>query len=444
MKGEVGVKFKSILLAGALAAAGTMAHAQNLDIVCEKQQTFKVGEEIPFTVTAWKGKDEMYKAGTVVFSFKDSGGKKLREDLALDLAKGNPANFTVKLDHPGFILISASPCSSPDGKKVKWKTKPVAPLGGAAVEPEKIVPGTECPKDFDSFWQAGLKEFQNAAVEVTPAPDIKRKNYKVSRITVKFPDGSGLVSGYLSIPEKPGKYPALAGVPGAGCVNTYMFTPVPHWPSPVPAIELWMNVHNFPVPADRKQQKEAYKKYIQSLGCGYWLSKAEKRETYFFRNVWLAVSRAVDYVAGLPEYDGKHFAAAGNSQGGGTALVLGGMNKNITCVAASVPALCDHGGWKLGRQAGWPQLHIAKKGKADAAAPYFDAAYFAARIKVPTLVSVGFIDVTCSPASVYAAFNSIPAGVPKQIFHMYRDGHSTGSPRFRPVVNKFLKEQLTK
>ena len=88
------MKFKSILLVVVLAAAVAMAHAQNLDIVCEKQQAFKAGEEIPFTLTAWKGKDEMYKDGTVILSFKDCGGKQLREDLTVDLAKGNPAKFT--------------------------------------------------------------------------------------------------------------------------------------------------------------------------------------------------------------------------------------------------------------------------------------------------------------------------------------------------------------
>ena len=436
------MRMKAILFGGLLTAAALL-QAQNLNITADKEQTWKVGEEIPFTVSAGEKEGELYKDGSFVLSFLDSGGKKFRDDLTVDLSKGNPAKFTVKLDHPGFVLVTASPYRKADGKTVKWKTLPFAPLGGAGVEPEKIRPGLDCPADFDAFWQAGLKEFQNAGVEVVPAPDVQKKGYKVSRVTVKFPDGSGIVFGYLSIPEKPGKYPALAGVPGAGCVNTYAFSPNPHWRSPIPSIELWLNVHNFPVPVERKAQKEAYTNYIKSLGCGYWLSNAEKREKYFYRNVWLAVSRAVDYVAALPEYDGKHFASAGNSQGGGTALVIAGLNKNITCVVASVPALCDHGGWKLGRQAGWPQLHNRLKGKADATVPYFDAAFFAARIKVPTLISVGYVDTTCSPSSVYAAYNLIPADVPKKIFPMYRYGHR-GTREFYKEVSKFLRKEMSK
>ena len=439
MKGTDIVKLK-IFLAASMIAAASRLPAQEIDIVTDEPSVFVTGEEFQFTATAWEKVDEKFKEGKVVFKIQDSGGKKLCEDRTADLSKENPVKIKVKLDHPGFVLVSASPCTMPDGKVVKWKGNPFAPRGGAAVDPEKIRPGSECPKDFDEFWLEGIKSFQKAKIEVTDAPDILRKGYKVSRVKVFFPDGTGAVTGFLSVPSKPGKYPALAGVPGAGPGSA---VPIPKWKSPVPAIELWLNVHNFDTAPTQVEQKKRYKAYRESLGGDYWLSGAESRDKYFYRNVWLAVNRAVDHVASLPEFDGKHFAMAGNSQGGGTALVIGSLNKNITCIVASVPALSDHGGWKLGRQAGWPQLHKKLNGKADETAPYFDAANFASRIRVPTLVSVGFIDTTCSPSSVYAAYNSIPDGVHKQICHMVRYGHS-GAPTFRAAVNKFLSEQLSR
>lgn len=433
------MKIKGILSAAMMAAALWLP-AQELDIVTKEPWVFKTGEEIQFTATAWEKEGEMFKEGTVVFKILDSGGKKLCADLTADLSKENPVKLTVKLDHPGFVLVSASSCKMPDGSEIKWKGTKFAPKGGAAVDPEKIRPGSECPKDFDEFWLEGIKSFQEAKIEVTEAPEILRKGYKVSRVKVFFPDGTGAVTGFLSVPSKPGKYPALAGVPGAGPGKA---DPVPFWKSPVPAIELWLNVHNFDTAPTQAEQKERYKAYRESLGGDYWYKGAESRDKYFYRNVWLAVNRAVDHVASLPEFDGKHFAMAGNSQGGGTALAIGSLNKNITCIVASVPALSDHGGWKLGRQAGWPQLHRKFKGKADETAPYFDTANFAARIRVPTLISVGFIDTTCSPSSVYAAYNSIPDGIQKQIYHMVRQGHR-GTPAFHPLVAKFLEEQFSR
>ena len=110
----------------------------------------------------------------------------------------------------------------------------------------------------------------------------------------------------------------------------------------------------------------------------------------------------------LKEFDGKNFASAGSSQGGGTALAIGYLNKNITCVAANVPALCDHHARQAGRFAGWPQLLDHAKGKAFGEhAPYFDAANFAAYVKVPAVVSVGFFDTMCTPSSVYSAYNML-------------------------------------
>jgi cephalosporin-C deacetylase-like acetyl esterase len=62
--------------------------------------------------------------------------------------------------------------------------------------------------------------------------------------------------------------------------------------------------------------------------------------------------------------------------------------------------------------------------KASQAVRYVDAMNFASRIACPTYVSVGFIDKTCPPTSVYAAFNNIPAGVEKHIVNRPEMGHA--------------------
>ena len=45
------MRMKAFFFSGLLTAAAALLQAQNLDIVSEKQQTWKVGEEIPFTVS---------------------------------------------------------------------------------------------------------------------------------------------------------------------------------------------------------------------------------------------------------------------------------------------------------------------------------------------------------------------------------------------------------
>jgi len=415
--------------------------AVSLDIETVEKRDFKAGEEIVFTVCAKDDAGKKLVSGSFDLEIKDSG-RVLIETRKINLAeKGNPFSFTTRLDRPGFVFVSSPGYVDSDGKKEKWAMKPFYPYGGAAVEPEKIIAGTERPEDFDRFWQEGIKAFESAEVTVEALENIKRDGYKVSRVTVKFPDGSEAITGFLSIPEKPGKYPALAAVPGAGPGSV---SPQPYWSSPVPAIELWMNVHLFPTADNAAEQSRRYRKYNESFpGKAYYLHNAGNRDEYIYRKVWLALNRAMDFVAELPEFDGRHFAITGNSQGGGTALAVGSLNKNVTCIVASVAALCDHGGWKMNRMPGWPMLYFnCKKVDVEKSYPYFDGVNFAVNIHVPVLMSAGFVDTTCFPSSVFAAYNKIPSKN-KRLYRMYRYGHRT-APEFPAEVREFLAKELTR
>ena len=431
---------KKVFVTLGLSAVTTLLSAIELDIVTTEAKHYKVGETVTFLATAWENDTEKLSQGTVTLTFSNSGGKQIREDLTLDFSRENPVRFTAKLNQPGFILVKSGACQMPDGKKVAWSRKKYYPNGGAAVEPEKIRAGEKTPADFNQFWQEGIKEFEKAEIILTPVNNKALPDHKNYKVLVKFPDGSGAVDGFLSIPSAPGKYPASASIPGAGPGIVTSYYPFGRY---TPSILLWMNVHPFRTAATSKEQRKLYNQYNASLPTRtYIYHNALDRKKYVFRNAWLAMNRMIDYVAALPEFDGKHFVAIGSSQGGGSALAVGSMNKNISCIVASVPALCDHGGWKADRQAGWPQLHKKFRGKADAAAAYFDGANFAKNIKVPTLVLVGNIDTTCSPSSVLAAYNNI-ASKEKKIVYFPRFGHVLAKEMLIPV-NKFLDEQFAK
>jgi cephalosporin-C deacetylase len=92
----------------------------------------------------------------------------------------------------------------------------------------------------------------------------------------------------------------------------------------------------------------------------------------------------------------------------------------VTFFAAGVPAMCDHTGAVAGRVTGWPKLvPNGADGKPEAkvleAARYYDAVNFATRAKAAGIVTVGFIDPTCPPTSVYAAYNAFKGK--KEIFN---------------------------
>src|SRR5690606_29812949 len=99
--------------------------------------------------------------------------------------------------------------------------------------------------------------------------------------------------------------------------------------------------------------------YYQELEDGplqrYWEQGAKDRDTYYFRFMYLRMLRSIEYLTRQPEWDGERILVIGESQGGGQALAAAGLDKRVSAVVATVPALCDFGGPLAGRKGGWPQ-----------------------------------------------------------------------------------------
>ena len=243
--------------------------------------------------------------------------------------------------------------------------------------------------------------------------------------------------GFLSVPTGEGPFPAIVTVPGAGKGYNH-----PRWVTSWGnrgVIGLLMNVHSYDPFVSSEELSEKYKESNKPFM--YYLQGDPESDEYFFKKSILGIDRAIEFVAGLPEFNKKQFVVYGSSQGGGHALILASLNKNITAAIANVPALCDHGGYLVGRTPGWPRIVLSYKKDATwlKMSGYFDAVNFARSITVPTVVGVGFIDNSCSPCSVYAAFNVINA--PKKIINDPTMGHDF-SPKFREFVGQWDKSQL--
>jgi cephalosporin-C deacetylase-like acetyl esterase len=189
--------------------------------------------------------------------------------------------------------------------------------------------------------------------------------------------------------------------------------------------------------------KAEYRKMSRGRLKAYYQQGAPDREKYYFRRAILGIDRAITWLASRPDYDGKHMLYYGSSQGGGFGLILAGLNPHITAMAANVPALCDHTGALANRSPGWPRLvgrcpPDQKKAYLKMSG-YFDAVNFARKIRCPVLLSVGLIDSTCSPSSVYAAYNEIRSQ--KRIFAGPLTGHGT-PPDFGKYLAKWKPGQL--
>ncbi|EIQ00428.1 acetyl esterase (deacetylase) [Opitutaceae bacterium TAV1] len=358
----------------------------------------------------------------VTWTVSKDGVAPVRTGIAT-ITKGE-ARVTTALDEPGFLQCRVeSPDSSGKGKNV-------TALAGAGISPRLIKPSLPAPADFDPFWDEQKAELAgvpanlrlSSAVEASPVAGVEL-------LDVQADCACGTpVSGYLARPAgaKPRSLPAILTLHGAG-VNGAMRNVAAGWAKDG-LLALDINAHGLP----NGKPKPFYTALAKGELVDYRLRGRESRETVYFRGMFLRVLRALDVLATQPEWDGKHLVIYGTSQGGAQAIAGAALDPRVTFLVAGVPAMCDHSGMVAGRVAGWPKLvpvtpatDAGKPGIPDpavlAAARYYDMVNFAACIRAPAQFTVGFIDRTCPPTTVYAAFNAVPGT--KAIFDDTGAGH---------------------
>ena len=359
------------------------------------ERIYQCGETAKFTVS-FTCNGEAVRSGKALIEFREDGVFKKYEYF--DLSKANPFVFTAKMDKPGFFLAYGY-LKDEKGRDIIKRFQ----LTSAGFSPEKIAPGKTAPADLTTYWNREydkLKKSAPANVKITKwQEDAKFTWYK---LVSNSANGTKTYS-TLRIPKGAGKFPMVFTVPPAGytahTLKNSLFPPEKNWDK---VIHLVISVHDKPYTSHNEYMKFQRPHY-------YFYQVGATRESYYYYNSILGVMRMMDYAMNnVKEWDGKHLAALGRSQGGGFAFIMAALNPRIQAVAADVPALCDHYGRQAGRFPGWPQLLDYSTGKNFSAhAAYYDAANFASLIKVPAVVCVGFIDTMCYPASVYSAFNQL-------------------------------------
>ena len=396
------------LFCAGLSAAEVRFDCDRADQVCH------VGESATVTMTVLNNDGEPAEKGTLCVRITNDGGEILdRQDF--DLAESNPAAVNVSLSFPGHALVKATASGEGIGKDVHR-------LFGLSFDPQRIEPGLPKPDDFDQFWAEGKAEVRQIPLdaEMTPIPELTTETREVFQVGFATLGGER-VYGFLSKPVGEGPFPALVNVPGAGPGTG---PDLPHTDRGFAV--LVMNVFPYPVPLNEAERKEQHKVFNKSLGVRYCYFHSNDRDTYYFRSIYLGIDRAIDWFAAQPFTDHR-IGFFGMSQGGGSALILSALNRNIKAAVASEPAICDHAGGLKGRSPGWPRLVAQAKGDPEVlnASRYLDGVNFAGSIEIPIRVIVGFIDVTCSPSSVWSAYNAIPSA-DKEMLLEQKLGHGYG------------------
>ena len=391
-------------------AAQIRGYNIQVNVVPDHQDwTYKVGETATFRISVTKSATPL--AGAVI---DYEAGPEMYQDVKKTAVVLKDGTLTVKgkMTKPGFYRVDVK--TTIGGKEYKGAC-------AAAFSPEQLKPTTVNPADFDQFWQNAISEARHTDLNPTKRllPERCTKDVNVYEVSFQNVRWGSRTYGILCEPVKPGKYPALLRVPGAG-VRPYggdIYT------ASKGAVTLEIGIHGIPV----TMQQSVYDDLGQGALNGYWEFGMDNRDKSYYKHVVLGCIRALDYIEQYTPWNGKELGVTGSSQGGFLSLATAGLDRRITFYAPVHAALCDHTASLKGVACGWPHYFYWNKGKGMEkqieTSRYYDGVNFARRItNAPTRwFSFGYNDDVVPPTTAWATYNIVKG--PKSITPYQQTAH---------------------
>ena len=373
---------------------------------------YKQGETVTFTI-ALSLDNQPVKDAVVNWVISKDGAPPLTSGTMKLTGPSTTVAVGKKLDEPGFRQCCATFAASNEPVRTA--------LGGVAVDPLLIKPSLPTPADFDEFWAAQKAKLAAIPANARLSPE-KSPASGVDCFDVSADCDGPPVSGYLARPTgaRPKSLPIILTLHGVG-VRSSDLGSAASW-ARQGFLAMDMNANGLP----NGQPKEFYSDLANQQLKDYFHQGRDSRDTVYFRGMFLRLIRAIDFLTAQPEWDGHTVIVHGSSQGGWQAIAAAGLDSRVTFFAAGVPAGCDLTGVVANRANGWPQFFAKPPAKPDPkileAVRYYDCVNFATRAKAAGILTVGFIDTSCPPTGVYAAYNALSG--PKRIFNDIPSGHA--------------------
>ena len=294
-------------------------------------------------------------------------------------------------------------------------------------KPDRVEPG-----DFDAFWQNTLTETRQHPLNARFEP----VDYGLSLVDVYDVTYAGYggqpVRGWFILPkQRSGPLPCVVQYIGYGGGRDFAFQHL-----------LWPNMgYAFFIMDTRGQGSSGSPGHTPDIPAdganafypGFMTQGIMNPKTYYYRRVFTDAVRAVELVQNHDAVDSSRIAVTGGSQGGGITIAAGALAPQAQVVMADVPFLCHY------RRAititdrspyseivSYLKQHRDHVDQVHTTLSYFDGVNFSARIKARALFSVGLLDATCPPSTIYAAYNHLQ-GEKEMRVYTYNDHEGGGS-----------------
>ncbi|SFF75747.1 cephalosporin-C deacetylase [Actinacidiphila alni] len=306
-------------------------------------------------------------------------------------------------------------------------------------------PARDEPDDFDAFWQRTLDEARARALP----PHFEPHDAALSTVTVENCVFSGWgghrIRAWVLLPTTAGKGPHPCVISYLG-YNNGRGMPYEHlvWPAAGWAALIMDTRGQGAVNCRTAGATPDPYGGTHAEGNGFVTRGLLDPETYYYRRVITDAVLAVDTAAAHPAIDASRLVVRGESQGGGIATAVAALYPGVRAALVDTPFL-SHFRRAVILTDRNPYREIAdflatQHGAEDQAfrtLSYVDGVNFAARTDVPVLHSVGLMDATCPPSTVFAAHNHWKG--PKRIKVYPWNDHEGGAAHHSEVQLRYLK-----
>jgi len=280
-------------------------------------------------------------------------------------------------------------------------------------------PEREEPSDLDAFWASTLAEARSATLNVEFEP-VDYGLRTVDAWDVTFPGYGGQpIKGWFLLPrQRSGRLPCVVEYIGYSGGRGFPFD----WLT-------WSSAGYAHLVMDTRGQGSSGRQGdtadFADLGtgphvAGFMTQGILDPRAYYYRRVFTDAVRAVEAARTHPAVDPGRIAVSGGSQGGGITIAVAGLLPDVAVAMPDVPFLCHYRrAISLVDSAPYSEITAYLRSHRDCEAQvwrtlsYFDGVNLATRARARALFSVGLMDQTCPPSTVFAAYNHY--GGPKEI-----------------------------
>ena len=284
------------------------------------------------------------------------------------------------------------------------------------------------PEGFDAFWQETLADVRSHDLAVTYEPiDVGLRAQDVYDVTFAGFGGQPIRAWLLVPKHRDGPVPCVVEYIGYGGGRNFATNHT-----------LISSAGFAHFVMDTRGQGSAWSKGATAdAGAngepqvpGFLTRGLSSPYEHYYRRVFSDAVRAVEAARNHPDVDGR-IIATGGSQGGGITLAVAGLVDDLTGIWAGQPFLCHYeravaitDALPYSELTAWLKQHQDLVETAFNTLAYVDGVNFSKRATAPARFSVGLMDSTCPPSTVYAAYN-VYAG-DKQMHRYDFSGHDGG------------------